>query len=60
MKIVEDGIDVEMSENNVTLKSLDKTTGRKTWIFYTFKDEDSIKRFVRDMLKFEGEKEGIS
>lgn len=58
MKIVEDGIDVEMSENNVTLKPLDKTTGRKTWIFYTFKDEDSIKRFVRDMLKFEGEKEG--
>lgn len=27
-------------------------------MYYVLKDENSIRRFVQDMLKFEGEKEG--
>ena len=55
LKVVEDGVDTD-EEGNFTI--LKKTANRKIFMYYVLKDDTSVKRFVTDMLKFEGEKEG--
>lgn len=37
-----------------------KTDGKRINLYYVLKDERSVKRFVTDMLKFEGEEPGVS
>lgn len=54
-KIVEDGVKVEKDGE---YQKLSKTANRKIFMYYVLKDENSVRRFVTDMLKFEGEKEG--
>lgn len=54
-KIVEDGKGVAEDASYFELKG---TKNRKIFVYYVFKDESSVQRFVRDMLKFEGETEG--
>ena len=56
-KIIEDGLGLDEDGNRIDLK---KTKGRKIFLYYVLKDETSIRRFVTDMLKFEGEEEGKS
>lgn len=59
MKIVDDGLDAVInSEGDVKLTTIKKTKNRKIYMYYVLKDEASIKRFVADMLKFEGETAG--
>lgn len=55
LKVVEDGLGVDSTGEFVELK---KTKNRKIFMYYVLKDESAVKRFVTDMLKFEGEKEG--
>lgn len=58
-KVVEDGYAVEFDGNSdVKLDVIKKTKNRKVFMYYVLKDERSIKRFVTDMLKFEGDEEG--
>ena len=58
-KIAENGIAADMNEaGDITMKELEKTAGKKVWMYYVLKDEKSIRRFVSDMLKFEGEQRG--
>lgn len=53
-KVVENGTGVELDEHGYTQNvELAHTANRKTWVYYVFKDEKSIKRFASDMLKFE-------
>ena len=60
-KVVEDGHAVEIDEvGNVNMTDLKKTSNRKIFTHYPFKDDRSVKRFVTDMLKFEGETPGES
>lgn len=60
-RVVDDGVDAEIdSVGNVHLKELKKTKGRKIFLYWVLKDESSVKRFVSDMLKFEGEVAGES
>lgn len=61
LKIVEDGKTAEVDEKgNVKIRNIDKTKNRKIFMNYVLKDEKSVKRFVTDMLKFEGDVEGES
>lgn len=57
--ILEDGIDFKFDNNQnpipVTLKG---TKNRIIFKYYTLTDESGIRRFVADMLKFEGDEEG--
>jgi len=55
LKVVEEGKGTDEDGEYVTLKG---TKNRKIFIYYVLKDEGSVQRFVRDMLKFEGEVEG--
>lgn len=55
LKVVEDGQAVNEDGDFEIVK---KSKNRKIFMYYVLKDENSIKRFVQDMLKFEGEKEG--
>lgn len=60
LKVVDDGLKfVEENDeiNEVTLKG---TKGRTLFLNYVLKDESSVRRFVADMLKFEGETPGES
>lgn len=58
-KVVEDGVDAVFDDKqNVTLTTLNKTKNRKIFKYYVLKDETSVRRFVADMLKFEGSTEG--
>lgn len=58
-KIVEDGIDVEMDEKgHVHFKEIKKSKDQLVFLNYVLKDETKIKRFVIDMLKFEGDTPG--
>lgn len=52
LKVVEDGISLDEEGNRV---NNNKTKGRKIFLNFVIKDEKSFKRFVSDMLKFEGE-----
>lgn len=59
--IFEDGLDVSIDQKGrQTFIELKKTKGRKFWLYYVLQDEAAIKRFVSDMLKFEGDVEGES
>ena len=59
--ITEDGYSVEVDEKmNATLIPIKKTKNRKIFINYVLKNDTSVKRFVTDMLKFEGETPGES
>lgn len=56
LKTVEDGKTVNIDEaGNAELVSLPKTKNRTIFMHYVLKDEQSIRRFVADMLKFEDE-----
>lgn len=56
LKVAENGLDVEIDENGaVHTSELEKTKNRKIFKYYTLKDETSVRRFVADMLKFEGD-----
>jgi hypothetical protein len=58
-KVVEDGLSDELDSKGFSVwKTIDHTKGRKVFKHYALKDTDSVKRFVSDMLKFEGEKPG--
>lgn len=60
-KVIQDGVSVDIDDiGTVHLTTLPKTANRKLFKYYVLKDEQSIKRFVADMLKFEGEVEGES
>lgn len=55
LKIVEEGLAVDKDGNFTDLKG---TKNRKIFLYYVLKDETAVRRFVTDMLKFEGETEG--
>lgn len=58
MKVTEDGLGLKVDDSgNAKLVDLKNTANKKMWIHYSLKDEDFIKRFVSDMLKFEGDVE---
>ena len=58
-KIIQNGLDAILNDNNtVDLVELKGTTNRKVFINWVLKDDVSVKRFVSDMLKFEGENPG--
>ena len=58
-KISEDGHIAEVDESGEpVITDIKKTANSKIFMYYLFKDERSVKRFVTDMLKFEGEEEG--
>lgn len=56
-KVVEDGFAPSIDGGWTVLN---KTKNRQLRKYWTFKDENSVQRFVSDMLKFEGETEGES
>lgn len=54
LKTVEDGYDIIIdAKGKQSLKKLNKTKGQYQGIYYVFKEERDIKRFAKDMLKFE-------
>lgn len=56
LTIVEDGTHIEFGEDKSIISTKIKSSkGRKIFLHYVLKDEQSIKRFVTDMLKFEGD-----
>ena len=62
-KVIEDGISADIDSNgNVIKEYIDKTKNRKIFLYYPLKNDDgkSVKRFVSDMLKFEGDTPGES
>lgn len=61
LKVSEDGIDASVDDNgNVSSEAIPKTKNRKIFKYYVLKDETSVRRFVTDMLKFEGDVAGES
>lgn len=59
-KVVEDGHLLSVTTNGDTeLTDIPHTKNRKIFIYYPFKDKASIQRFASDMLKFEGNTEGV-
>lgn len=60
-KVSEDGYNVEIDEKStVHLTELKKTKNRKIFINYVLKNDTWVRRFVTDMLKFEGDTAGES
>lgn len=57
LKVVEDGYLPVVKEEEVELQPISKTKGRKVFKNYIL-DEESIGRFLSDMLKFEGDEPG--
>jgi hypothetical protein len=58
-KVIEDGVNEELDDKGFSvLKAVPGTKNRKIFRHYALKDVTSVKRFVSDMLKFEGEKPG--
>lgn len=55
LKIAEDGLSVSDEGDFETIKN---SKGRTVFINYVLKDDTSVRRFVSDMLKFEGDTEG--
>lgn len=55
LKAVEKAINVTFDEKTAApiFNEIDKTKGRMLFKYYVFSDEQSVKRFVSDMLKFE-------
>lgn len=57
--ILEDGTDVVVeADGSIAKNSIARTKNRKIFMYYPLKDERSVKRFVSDMLKFEGDTAG--
>lgn len=54
-KVVEDGRGTNKDGEFFDLK---KTKNRKIFMYYVLKDEVAVRRYVADMLKFEGDVEG--
>jgi len=60
LKTVTDGLANMADENgNAYLTEIKKTADHFINIYYPLKDEKSVKRYVADMLKFEGDEEGV-
>lgn len=60
LKTVSDGLANMADENgNAYLTEIKKTADSFINIYYPLKDEKSVKRYVADMLKFEGDEEGV-
>lgn len=58
-KVCEDGFDIDIDSGGTThITQINKTKNRKIFLYWVLKDESSVKRFVSDMLKFEGETAG--
>lgn len=60
LKVLENGIDADPSSDEVHLTEIKSTKNRKIYQYYVLRDDKSVKRFVRDMLKFEGAVAGES
>lgn len=45
-------------DGNVEMKEVKGSKNRKIFMYYVLKDTSSVRRFVSDMLKFEGEEKG--
>lgn len=56
-KVVEDG-KAPAGDEDPSLIDIKKTKGRMIFLYFVLKDDQSVKRFVSDMLKFEGEEPG--
>ena len=54
-RTTENGIDIDEDGNHFDIP---KTTGKTFNICYVLEDENKVRRFVADMLKFEGETSG--
>lgn len=58
-KVVEAGVAEEINNRGYSvLTEIKGTKNRKIWKHYPFKDIAGVKRFVTDMLKFEGDTAG--
>lgn len=57
-KVIEPGKQVIIEEGESNFQEVKNSINRKIFINYVLKDSTTIKRFVSDMLKFEGEEEG--
>lgn len=57
-KVVEDGLTVKSEMEDWS--SIKGSKNRKIFIYYVLKDDSSVRRFVTDMLKFEGTTPGES
>lgn len=55
LKVIEDGVNLDETTSNFI--TLSKTKNRKIFLNYVLKNDASIRRFVTDMLKFEGDTE---
>lgn len=61
VKVVEDGVSANIdSKGLVDVTEIPRTKNRKIFLYYVLKNESSVKRFVADMLKFEGATAGES
>lgn len=59
LKVVDEGLTEAIDDRgNSVLKAISGTKNRKVFKHYPFKDTNGIKRFVVDMMKFEGENPG--
>lgn len=59
LKVVENGLTETLDDKgNSVLREVNGTMNRKIFKHYPFKDTTGIKRFIIDMLKFEGEETG--
>lgn len=59
LKVVDEGLaEVIDDRGNSVLRAISGTKNRKVFKHYPFKDTNGIKRFVVDMMKFEGENPG--
>lgn len=46
------------ADGNVSMEDVKGSKNRKIFMYYVLKDTSSVRRFVSDMLKFEGEESG--
>lgn len=58
LKVVDDGVNINPDDESGSLIKIKGSKNRKIFIYYTLKDDGSVKRFVTDMLKFEGKEPG--
>lgn len=60
LKVVEDGTDFTFdAKSRPTPVTLKGTKNRTIFKYFPFSDENSVRRFVADMLKFEGDEPGV-
>lgn len=61
LKVINNGYDVyATSGGEIEFKEIKNCNNRRVWLYYLIKDEKSLKKFVSDMLKFEGDEPGES